>query len=290
MVEFEVTYESNLEPGQFIQKCECSDAVVTVIPRSERDASSVIPFSGSLYSLGRGRLLEDSGGEVEEWRTGKHSIGTYNLDIRPRVGTTHHDYVDIPLDQSFQKDIPFEGNRTAFIEAKVSRKDSMIYDIPYDFFIEEDSTADASPPWYESPVMSVLTNDLRALPPNIIASSVRFGVPRILILSIAFMETSHGYYDEPFEWTGTNKSIRPMNVNVDYWPMLFNEDDMYDQAKNVDAGTFMLKRIIERLSPNDRTVRKIATLYQNINAVKVSDYGARVDFFTKNLNPAWLSE
>lgn len=126
MVEFNVTYVSNLEPGQFIQKCECSDAVVTVIPRSERDASSVIPFSGSLYSLGRGRLLEDSGGEVEEWRTGKHSIGTYNLDIRPRVGTTYHDYVDIPLDQSFRKDIPFEGNRTAFIEAKVSRKDSMI--------------------------------------------------------------------------------------------------------------------------------------------------------------------
>ena len=68
----------------------------------------------------------------------------------------------------------------------------------------------------------------------------------------------------------------------------FSEEDMYDPAKNFDAGAFMLKRIAERLAPNDRTTRKIATLYNNINAKAVTDYGARVEYFTRTLRPDWL--
>ncbi len=39
------------------------------------------------------------------------------------------------------------------------------------------------------------------------------------------METTHGWYDGPLEWIRANKSIRPMNINVDYWPMMFSEQD-----------------------------------------------------------------
>ena len=122
----------------------------------------------------------------------------------------------------------------------------------------------------------------------IVQSATRFAVPKSLVLSIAVMETTHGWYNEPLEWIGENKSIRPMNINVEYWPEIFTEADMYNAAKNFDAGAYMLRKITERLAPGDRTVRKIATLYNNINASTVTDYGARVDYFTKTLRPEWL--
>ena len=287
MVAFGITYDSNLEFGQIIQKCECADAVVMVEPGYERDAAP-IPFAAPLRRLGRANALADSGGEVEIWQTQKHGINTYNLDVKPRIGTSHHDYRDIPLGDSFRRDIPFQGNQTAFVRAKISRKASMIYDIPYNFWIEDDYSASAEEPWNESGILAALTNNFPAWPQHISASASRFAVPQVLILSIAVMETTHGWYDEPLEWVGANKSIRPMNINVSYWPDLFSEEDMYDPAKNFDAGAFMLKRIAERLAPNDRTTRKIATLYNNINAKAVTDYGARVEYFTRTLRPDWL--
>lgn len=240
-------------------------------------------------ALAGGRLLENSGGEVEEWRTGKHSIGTYNLDVRPRVGTTYHDYRDIPLDDSFQKNIAFEGNKTAFVEVKISRKESVIYDIPYDFFIMDDFTASSEEPFVESGIMASVLNDFSDWPSFIMASASRFAVPEILLLSIAVMETTHGWYDTLHDLAGVNKSLRPMNINTEYWPELWTTEEMQDISKNIDAAAFLLKRIMERLSPNDMTVRKVATLYNSINATSVTDYGARVGYFVKTLRPDWLN-
>ena len=102
------------------------------------------------------------------------------------------------------------------------------------------------------------------------------------------MEVTHGWYDEPMEWFDQNTSIRPMNINVDYWPELFSRENMYDTQKDFNSGAFMIRRIIDRLSLNYRTIRNIATLYNNINAEKVTDYGARVEYFTRRLKPEWL--
>lgn len=289
MVDFDIAYDSNLEFGQIIQKCECADAVVMVEPRHERDiASPPIHFSGTLRPMGRDTPLEDSGGEVDIWQTQKHNISTYNLDVRPRIGTTHHDYRDIPLDENFRHDVPFQGNQTAFVRVKISRKASMIYDIPYNFWIEDDYSASAEAPWNESGRLAALTNKFLAWPQYIKASAARFAVPEILLLSIAVMETTHGWYDEIPQWVGANDTIRPMNINVAYWPSLFSKEEMYDPAKNFDAGAFMVKRIAERLDPNDRTIRKIAALYNDINAKSVTDYGARIEYFTRTLRPDWL--
>ena len=79
-----------------------------------------------------------------------------------------------------------------------------------------------------------------------------------------------------------------MNINVPYWSELFSEDDMNDPAKNFDAGAFLLKRIIERLIVNDRTIRKISTLYNDIDAKTVTDYGARVEGFMNTLREDWI--
>jgi N-acetylglutamate synthase-like GNAT family acetyltransferase len=98
-----------------------------------------------------------------------------------------------------------------------------------------------------------------------------------LIRAIMHMETTHGYYDAPLALIGENKSILPMNVNVEYWGSTFGDREaLNDPYENIKAGAEILKRIVSRLPP-DASVRQIATLYNNIDAQSVSDYGARVD-------------
>jgi len=117
----------------------------------------------------------------------------------------------------------------------VSRKDTVIYDIPYNFKVDDDLSANSGEPGVEGALLAALMND------------------------------------------------------ISDWPDLFAEENMYDPAQNFDAGAFMLKRIMERLTPNDRSIRKIAILYNNINAAAVNDYGARVDYFVRTLRSDWLS-
>ena len=103
------------------------------------------------------------------------------------------------------------------------------------------------------------------------------GVDARLIRAIMYMETTHGYYDAPLTWIGRNKSILPMNVNVEYWGETFGDRQALSQpAANIKAGAEMLKRIIANL-PAGANVRQIATLYNNLNATSVTDYGARVE-------------
>jgi len=96
-----------------------------------------------------------------------------------------------------------------------------------------------------------------------------------LVKAIMYMETTHGYYDAPLDWIGKNKSIRPMNINVDFWGNSFgSREDMKDPEKNIRAGVEMIDRI-EANVPG-ASIEKVATLYNNINAITVSDYGKRV--------------
>jgi soluble lytic murein transglycosylase-like protein len=103
------------------------------------------------------------------------------------------------------------------------------------------------------------------------------GVQGRLIRAIMHMETTHGYYDAPLALFGENKSILPMNVNVEYWGDAFGgRSALNDPYENIKAGAEILRRIIANL-PRTATIRQIATLYNDINAESVTDYGARVD-------------
>lgn len=51
---------------------------------------------------------------------------------------------------------------------------------------------------------------------------------------------------------------------------------MKDPDKNIQAGAAMLGMIYSRLPEGHNDVATLATLYNNINATKVSEYGARV--------------
>jgi Transglycosylase SLT domain len=92
------------------------------------------------------------------------------------------------------------------------------------------------------------------------------------------LETTQGPYDR--EDFGFEKTIHPMNVDAEYWKDLgFSREDLRDPEKNIQAGVKFLKRIQDRM-PN-ASVAKVATIYNNLGARKVSDYGARVEQILK---------
>ena len=57
--------------------------------------------------------------------------------------------------------------------------------------------------------LAALTNNFPAWPQHISASASRFAVPQVLILSIAVMETTHGWYDEPLNGSGQTRASGP---------------------------------------------------------------------------------
>ena len=102
------------------------------------------------------------------------------------------------------------------------------------------------------------------------------GVDANLVKAIMYMETTHGYYDAILELFNKNKNILPMNINVDYWGSTFgSREELKNPEKNIEAGVEIVDRI-KKLLPANASVEEIATLYNNINAKKVSEYGARV--------------
>ena len=103
-----------------------------------------------------------------------------------------------------------------------------------------------------------------------------------LIYGIAYVEEGHGYYDAPLNAIGLNKSIRPMNINTDYWGNAFGTRAQLSNLQfNFNAGAELLSRITANL-PADSSVAHVATLYNNINATEVSSYGMRVQAIYDN--------
>ena len=139
------------------------------------------------------------------------------------------------------------------------------------FTVADNPDADGSAPMYELTGFSQV-NTYSAIVDKVAAEKK---VDPRLVKAILYMETTHGYYDAPLDLIGKNKSIRPMNINVDFWGSTFGtRADMNDSEKNIRAGTEMIKRIQDNVP--GASIEKVATLYNNINALTVSDYGSRV--------------
>lgn len=157
--------------------------------------------------------------------------------------------------------------------ASISHKDCIAQDVKTCVFVvTENSKADGSEPIYEISAFSTV-NRYAA---TILSAAKDKGIDSDLICAIMYMETTHGYYDAPLSIFGRNKSVLPMNINVEYWGGAFgSRKDLEMPGKNISAGAEILKRIIARL-PKGSGVAQIATLYNNINARTVSNYGARV--------------
>jgi hypothetical protein len=139
------------------------------------------------------------------------------------------------------------------------------------FTIANNAKADGSAPPYEISALSQV--DKYSL--SIDIAAIEKGVDAQLIRAIMFMETTHGYYDAPLGLFGWNKSILPMNINVEYWGNTFGtREELMNPLANIKAGAEMIRRIQKNLL--DSAIEKIATLYNNINATEVNPYGMRV--------------
>lgn len=139
------------------------------------------------------------------------------------------------------------------------------------FAVSDNPKASGDAPWYESAGFSQV-NTHSAIIDKV---AMEKGIDARLIKAIMFMETTHGYYDAPLSLVGANKSILPMNINVTYWGDTFGtREELLKPENNIRAGAEMIFRIQANM-PGE-PIEKIATLYNNINAITVNDYGMRV--------------
>lgn len=96
-----------------------------------------------------------------------------------------------------------------------------------------------------------------------------------IIRTIMYLETVQGVKDH-FIPNVMQNSILPMNIQKKTWQDLgFKEQDFYDPKLNIKAAITLIHRIEERLLPKDRTIDKIATLYNGLGKEYVTNYGAR---------------
>lgn len=139
------------------------------------------------------------------------------------------------------------------------------------FEVAPNSDADPSEPWHARSS----ENEVPEYDEFIVKEAKSAGVDPDLLRAIVYLETTQGWYDEYTGIFKEPKTLRPMNVHVEYWSDLgYSREDLEKPETNIKAGVKILKGIIDR-TPG-ATIEQIATLYNNLAAEKVSDYGARV--------------
>ena len=104
-------------------------------------------------------------------------------------------------------------------------------------------------------------------------AAARYGLNPDLLKAIAWMESTHGWYDR-FK-PGEPKSIRPMNVYAKIWSGLgLTQASIHDPRINIEAAAYIIANIQSRIE--NPTVEKVATLYNKLRETQVSNYGATV--------------
>jgi Transglycosylase SLT domain len=156
------------------------------------------------------------------------------------------------------------------------RKKIIINDRTVGFPITSNPDAKSDKPWYER-----LKNSQVKKYENIIEQRAKKAdIDPDLVKAVMHMETTHGKYDRYADSLGINKSILPMNIYAKNWKDLgFSRDDLRNPETNIQVGIALLKRIKKQVPDGD--IKKIATLYNELGATKVSDYGARVESIYK---------
>jgi soluble lytic murein transglycosylase-like protein len=142
------------------------------------------------------------------------------------------------------------------------------------FEIAENPSANFTAPSFEINAFNSVDKYASAID----TAAKKWGVDPDLIRSVMYMEQTHGYYDIVLQPFDANRTILPMNVHDTLWgKFVGTRQQLLDPTYNINAGTKILAGIQANLAPQDRTVDKIATLYNKLGATQVSDYGARVN-------------
>jgi soluble lytic murein transglycosylase-like protein len=152
------------------------------------------------------------------------------------------------------------------------RRDSITANTPAIFEVDTDEHASPYPqPWYAVRELEEVTANSAAIE----TSAYRHRLNPDLVRAIVWMESTHGWYDR---LDPANKTIRPMNVHVERWKQLgASRKVLRDPARNIEVGALVLAALQDRIS--EPTPEKIATLYNQLGATKVSPYGKTVAYY-----------
>lgn len=160
------------------------------------------------------------------------------------------------------------------------RKNALLGKGMADFKLKPDLQPLNDKPWYAIETKSEVNQN-----ESIIKHESKVaGINPDLIKAIIYVETTQGYYDKYYP---LNKSIRPMNIQAEYWKELgYSKKDLETPRLNIKAGIDLIKRIY--LQNPHASVSEVATFYNNLGAKRISDYGARVERVMKE--KPWLKK
>jgi len=108
---------------------------------------------------------------------------------------------------------------------------------------------------------------------EILQHSEKNNIDPDLTRAIVYAENAKGWYGLPFDASHTSKTVLPMNIHKSKWADLVakQREDIYDSNTNIETGALLLKRIRDRV--NTPTPEKIGTLWNNLQAENISEFG-----------------
>ncbi len=110
----------------------------------------------------------------------------------------------------------------------------------------------------------------------------KYNINPDFVKAIAYMESTHGWYDEYTGIIVPPKTIRPMNIYAEWWGI--PEETLKVPEKNIDIGAYLLSEIWSRVE--HPTPEKVATLFNSLSQDSVTDYGKTVAYYMDN--KSWL--
>jgi hypothetical protein len=190
---------------------------------------------------------------------------------------------NLGIETGVSKSITVVSNTPTHLKFGVSRRESILHDFLMKFDMAGDSLLTGNAPIYELDSMS----DVAKYSSIIVSESKKRNVDSNLVKAIMYMETTHGYYDAIPALFDKNKSILPMNVRSNYWKDIgFTRGELKKTKDNIVAGIYLIQKISERINPY--SIAGVASLYQDLGATKVTEYGKRVkNIYDKKL---WIPE
>ncbi len=185
---------------------------------------------------------------------------------------------DLDLETGIKKSLFISPNQSIVASFSISRRESILHDFLIDFHVAENATTNSGKLAYE------LDSMIHVAKHRLIVKSEadKLKVDADLVKAIMYTETTHGYCDTMPALFG-KKSILPMNVRSDYWKDVgFNYEKLKKISNNIEAEIFLIKQLSDRVKPY--SIDRVASLYQNLGAIKVTNYGARVqEIYNKKL-------
>jgi hypothetical protein len=256
------------EPRKPQKPKQIRTALYVDLRNEDKRFNEYLPFKISVHPVVHKKALSGKKAYV-----GEFDPGTYPMTIEPIPpdGETTGPlfYTDNP---KLRRDVTLSGS-DQYLSIPITRKESIEYNIMMTFRVEDSSEKDTGRPLHE--LHDYAENSL--VQAHIERYATEFGLDIDWVNAICYIETSHGWYDGILPIIGMEvKSIRPMNVNIDFWQKLFaarkvTRADLEKKDINVREGCFLLHRLFVRSEP--KTLLAVASLYNSHSAMYLSKYG-----------------